>query len=181
MADAVFLASAKVALPPGDVTAERLPDPGSAGAALVAQYCTACHALPTPQLHSASDWPPVARRMWLRIEGLDRSFGVPNPTSVERVVVLRYLMEHALKVHRTALPAGAGRDAFVAACGRCHELPAPDTHTPDEWREVVMRMGELTASMVGQPLGDEELSAIVGYLESATRERAPAPESGGRE
>jgi cytochrome c5 len=163
--DGMFLASARVALPPEGVRLEDLPDPTSEGAQFVARYCTECHALATPQVHSAADWPPIVRRMWLRIEGLDPSYGAANPTSAERVVLLRYLMEHGLEVHRTALPDEPGRDTFASACGRCHGLPSPDSHAREEWADVVVRMSALTASMVGAALSQEEIQLITQYLE----------------
>lgn len=169
--DALFLASARVALPPEGVRREDLPDPVSEGARLVDRYCSECHGLPTPQTHSAADWPPVVRRMWLRIEGVDASYAVSAPASAERAALLRYLMEHALSARRTALPDGPGRDQFVAICGRCHELPATDSHSAEDWGAVVARMGTLMETMVGEALPPEEVSAITGYLQAAGQTR----------
>ena len=66
--DALLLASAKIALPPAGFTAADLPEPDSQGAKLVAENCVQCHELPTPGAHSATDWPRVLRRMWIRTE-----------------------------------------------------------------------------------------------------------------
>ena len=55
-ADALLVAAARVALPPPAEPAA-LPEPDSDGARLVAGYCTACHLLPTPSIHSATAWP----------------------------------------------------------------------------------------------------------------------------
>jgi cytochrome c5 len=106
--DQLLLASAKVALPPPGVAPTDLPDPESEGAGLVQQYCTACHELPTPLIHSATDWPRVVRRMWLRMDGVGGSYDVAIPASAERVVMLRYLIDNALKVSGATRSKSAG-------------------------------------------------------------------------
>src|SRR5688572_26131367 len=78
--DELLLAAANVALPPPGTTAADLPEPNSRGATLIAQYCVQCHNIPAPQMHSATDWPGIARRMWLRMELLPASQQVKVPT-----------------------------------------------------------------------------------------------------
>jgi hypothetical protein len=74
--DRLLLAAAMIALPPAGVEPGDLPDPHAQGAQLEARYCAQCHALPAPTMHSATDWPLVARRMWLRMEWLPDSLGI---------------------------------------------------------------------------------------------------------
>jgi len=169
--DALLLASAKVALPPPADPAIDIPDPTSPGARLVGRYCTACHAVPTPQIHSATDWPRVARRMWLRIDGLPESVDVARPTGAERTVMLRYLIGNALQVSGAALPAGPGRAEFVAVCSRCHELPDPGSRAQEDWLAVVVRMGDRMQSMLGTALAADQQSDIVRYLAAASTGR----------
>src|ERR1041385_1855977 len=88
--DELVLAAANVALPPPGFAASDLPDPSSLGATLVASYCTQCHNMPTPQMHSATDWPSVARRMWLRMDLLPAPLGVKVPTLADRFTLLNY-------------------------------------------------------------------------------------------
>lgn len=166
--DALLLASAKVALPPPADPAIDLPDPTSEGAQLVGRYCTACHAVPTPQIHSSTDWPRVARRMWLRIDGLPEGLPVPRPTGAERTMMLRYLIANALRVSGAALPVGPGRAEFAAVCSRCHELPDPRSHASEDWLAVVARMGERMDSMLGTALAANQQSDIVRYLAAAS-------------
>ena len=45
-------------LPPG-IKPEALPDPGSPGAKFLNSYCTQCHNLPSPLMHTAEEWPVV--------------------------------------------------------------------------------------------------------------------------
>lgn len=160
----LLLASAKVALPPPANPATDLPDPTSEGARLITTYCTACHEIPTPQIHSPADWPRVARRMWLRIDGLPAGVDVVRPTSAERVVILRYLIGNALQVSGVPLPAAPGRVDFVSVCSRCHELPDPRSYASDDWSAVVTRMGERMQSMLGTALTADQSSEIVRYL-----------------
>jgi cytochrome c5 len=77
-------------VPPG-TRPEDLPSPESRGAALVNQYCTQCHNLPSPLLHSAAEWPQVVERMRQNITTLKRT----PFTSAEREAIVRYLQEHA--------------------------------------------------------------------------------------
>ncbi len=166
--DTLLLASAKVALPPAGVTPADLPEPGSEPARLTFRYCGGCHEVPTPQIHSAADWPRVVRRMWLRIDGLDQGYGVPVPTAAERTAMLRYLIRHALKVTGAALPPGPGRVRFVAVCSRCHEIPDPTAYGPEQWNAVLTRMGERMESMLRQPLSPDDESMIGQYLAAAS-------------
>lgn len=169
--DDLLLASSKVALPPPGVLPEHLPDPGSEGAELVQRYCTACHELATPRAHSRTDWPRVTRRMWLRIDGLEAGFGVPVPTSAERLLILRYLIDNALAVSNTTLPPGPGRSLFGTTCGRCHELPDPTHHSYEEWVVVARRMMDRMQTMLGATLTPEEYSQILLYLETTSGSR----------
>ena len=168
--DALLLASAKVALPPPGVSPDDLPQAGSEGARLLVRYCTACHALPSPQIHSAMDWPLVARRMWLRIDGLAHTRPVAVPASAERMVMLQYLIANALTVSGAALPAGPDRALFAATCARCHELPDPRQHAAEDWVAVVERMMQRMQTMLGDSLTPKDHDKIVQYLQSTSRQ-----------
>jgi cytochrome c5 len=159
------------ALPPAGLTPDALPDPASPGAQALLRYCTACHALPSPAIHSATDWPAVVRRMWLRIDRVSGEFGVPVPNTAERAVLLPYLLEHALKVGDAELPAGPGREEFRATCSRCHELPDPRQHSPVDWVAVARRMNQHMEDMLGRTINREDFTRIVRYLETASAPR----------
>ncbi len=168
-ADALLLAAASVALPPEGVTAADLPDPNSTGAQLIAKHCAQCHALPQPSMHSATDWPSVARRMWLREDGLAASLGVSVPTTSERFLMLQYLSTNALKVSGATLPAGPGRESFQLVCSRCHALPDPRNHSPQDWPTVFQRMEVNMARMKVPPLQGTQTTDILMYLQQASR------------
>lgn len=167
--DRLLLASARAALPPPGLTAADLPDPQSEGARAVAQFCTACHNLPTPTIHSATDWPSVMRRMWLRMELLPAGLRVPVPTEEQRQAIVNYLLGHALQVSGAALPEGAGRATFSKMCSRCHALPDPRQHSTADWPAVVTRMeGRMDQMKVDRP-AQGQVSEIILYLQQASR------------
>lgn len=167
--DTLLLAAAKVALPPPGLTPADLPDSGSAGAHMVVLYCSQCHGLPTPKAHSATDWPSVARRMWLRAEWLPADLQVRVPSMGERYVLLTYLTANALVTSDPAsLPEGPGRETFVQMCGRCHAVPDPRVHSPEDWPIVYGRMEQNMDRMsVPRPTGGQP-AAILEYLRTAS-------------
>lgn len=167
-ADALILASAKIGLPPDGLTENDLPDPLGAGAAALQAYCTECHALPAPWAHSATDWPPVLRRMWLRMGPNDADFAVPAPSAAERIVLSEYLTGNALRVAEMQLPELAGYGAFESACSVCHELPDPRQHSSEDWAAVVRRMSGHMEDILGEALPREGYEEITGYLQVIT-------------
>ena len=169
----LFLASAMAALPPAGLTLADLPSPDSRGAQLVLQYCTACHALPSPRAHSATDWPRVVRRMWLRIERVGPRFDVQVPSTAERVVILPYLVENGLEVTTAELPAAPGRELFRKTCSQCHALPDPGQHSPVEWATVVRRMTQHRQDMLRITTNRSDLEQITRYLERASSAASP--------
>lgn len=169
--DRLLLAAAKVALPPPGVQASDLPDPHSPGAQAVVKYCTACHNLPAPTIHSATDWPGVVRRMWLRMDRLPPDLQVPVPTPAERHYILDYLVSNALQVSGLTLPPGRGRETFSQACSRCHALPDPYQHSPDDWPTVVRRMEQRMTQMNVEVPQPREIGEILTYLQTVSAQR----------
>lgn len=167
--DELLLAAANIALPPPGVKPADLPDPSSRGAQLVVNYCAQCHELPTPQMHSATDWPSIARRMWLRMELLPPALGVKVPAPAERFALLEYLTANALRVSAANLPPGPGRETFELACSRCHALPDPRVHSPVDWPAVFSRMQQNMERMKVAPLTRSQTSDILLYLQSTGR------------
>lgn len=173
-ADQLLLAAAKVALPPPGLAAGDLPDPTSRDAQLVITYCGQCHSLPTPSAHSATDWPSVARRMWLRMDFLPPSLGVKVPTPAERGTILSYLLANSLKVSGSNLPAGKGRDEFAVVCSQCHSLPDPRVHSATDWPAVYARMERNMERMQVHPPASGVSTDILLYLQTVAGKR-PAP------
>lgn len=166
--DELLLASAKVALPPPGITLDELPDADSSGARLLGTYCIACHQLPSPSIHSRVDWPSVLRRMWLRMGRLPEELAVPVPETAERMLMMNYVLDNALRVIDTDLPAGPGRERFTGTCARCHALPDPTQHSPEDWVAVVFRMMDNMDNMLGERLSEVERGRIITYLQEAS-------------
>lgn len=164
--DALLLAAAKIALPPSGLTAADLPDTASPGAKVLTTYCAQCHALPTPGAHSATDWPGVVRRMWLRMDWLPPELGVRVPTTQDRFVLLDYLTKNALQVGEVTLPEGRGRQVFERVCSQCHALPDPRIHSPEDWATVFLRMEGNMERMKVNPPSSDEAGEILSYLQS---------------
>lgn len=77
-----------------------LPEPNSAGAKLVTQYCIQCHASPSPKQHSASNWPSVVERMNMRMQWMSQnnsSMNIKAPTNEELRTIIAYLQDHAME------------------------------------------------------------------------------------
>ena len=164
------LRAAMLSLPPAGILPESLPDPASPGARVLVQYCTQCHALPSPAAHGAQDWPTVARQMWLFIDAMRGELGMRSPSTAERAQLLSYLQANALEV-AASLPAGPGKAVFESACARCHVLPDPRRHSPPDWPAVVMRMERNMERFRLSGVTNQTAQSIVGYLQTASARR----------
>jgi hypothetical protein len=168
--DEMLLASVQVALPPPGINVADLPDGTSRGAAALAQYCTQCHDLPSPSMHSATDWPGVLRRMWLRMDRLPANYQLQVPDEGTRAEMISYLIAHSLQVS-TNLAKGPGQQEFARICSRCHALPDPRVHSSKDWLEVFLRMERNMERMKVSPATKVETEKILSYLQNT----APAP------
>jgi hypothetical protein len=81
----------------GGQDAAGLPDPDSRGAELVSQYCTQCHARPSPKLHSASEWKAVISRMKQNMKNFRNANwrGVHIPSDAEFSGIVEYMQKYA--------------------------------------------------------------------------------------
>ncbi|MDA8164089.1 MAG: hypothetical protein M0017_03510 [Desulfobacteraceae bacterium] len=157
-------------LPP-PMNPARLPDPDSEGARLLQEFCSQCHYLPGPGLHTAAQWPAVVSRMNRRMQmmsGMMMMGRIEAPTAQELATIRGYLETHAQKPLAEgltpALASGAGK-AFKATCSQCHVLPDPGQHSAAEWPAVVERMKGYIAAE-GRPLPDEKtMRDILDFLQ----------------
>lgn len=149
---------------------EHLPEPRSKGAQLFARYCTQCHELPGPGLHTADEWSSVVERMNRRMRmmsGMMRDIEAPD--NDEFRTLLAYLQQHAQmpidRARYTDLSAPAGK-LFEATCSQCHILPDPRQHTTNEWQGVVERMTQNMKAM-DKPLPDQAtLKTVIEFLQT---------------
>lgn len=74
-----------------------LPDPQSPGAILVNHYCVQCHARPSPQQHTAAEWPAVVSRMQGHMQALSNRGAKPihRLSAAEIRDIIAYLQTHA--------------------------------------------------------------------------------------
>ena len=157
-------------LPP--MNPDQLPDPDSKGARLLQQFCTQCHNLPGPGLHTAAEWPAVVVRMNRRMQMMSRQGmmmgGIEAPDKQELATILGYLKTNAQKPLATrsapGLETAAGK-AFRDFCSQCHALPDPGQHNAKKWPGVVERMKGYMEPM-GKRVPDEKtLREILGFLQ----------------
>lgn len=161
-------------MPPG-INPANLPNPQSEGAQLIQRYCSQCHNLPAPGLHTAPEWPTVVARMNQRMQMMSGQGGmwmmrdIEAPSQQELEALIKYLQANALKVMEITehpdidtTPAGI---AFQQTCSRCHSLPDPGQHTADEWPAVVKRMTQNMTNM-GKSVPDKTtLGEIISFLQ----------------
>ena len=190
-----MISSIWVGLPPPGYTRDSLPEADSHSAALMQAYCVQCHWMPSPQMHSASEWPLLVHRMLLRARGVGERLGgpltdeivgservvegmgiarLPTPEQLDSITV--YLQSHALPVAEEGrIPEGPDAEAYVRHCSLCHETPSPDAHRAEDWPEVVARMIRNMSLMGVEPLTERETEGILRFL----REEAPTGGSRG--
>ncbi|ALP53740.1 hypothetical protein Tel_11660 [Candidatus Tenderia electrophaga] len=160
-------------LPPG-IEPRDLPEATSNGARLLGQYCTQCHEMPGPGMHTAEEWPRVVDRMNQRMQMMSgrnmmrMMHDIKAPSDNELQILAAYLQKHAQqaidKTQYTDLNSPAGK-TFMATCSQCHALPDPKQHTAAEWPTIVERMTRNMDAM-GKAVPDQEtLEVIVAYLQ----------------
>ncbi|TAL85694.1 MAG: hypothetical protein EPN74_07295 [Rhodanobacter sp.] len=147
-----------------------LPMPRSAGAKSLQHFCTQCHELPAPGLHTAAEWPAVVERMVARERMMSayNMMGIQAPSDEELATLLAYLQRYAQmplnKATAKELDTPAGR-AFSETCSQCHALPDPAQHTAADWPGVVLRMKHNMEAR-GKPVpAPSTLDAVEAYLQ----------------
>jgi hypothetical protein len=79
----------------GDIT--ELPESKSQGAKLVNRYCTQCHALPNPRLHSTEGWLVTLERMNARMQWMSQNGNeILAPSKNELEALTAYMRKHSL-------------------------------------------------------------------------------------
>lgn len=159
------------------VKSQDLPEPDSQGAKLLSTYCTQCHNLPSPRMHTAEDWPRVAGRMLTRERMMVGMRGmmmrVKAPTPKDEKALLEYLKTqamHALAPGTVPAPDSPGAALFQQSCAQCHALPDPRQHAASEWSAVVDRMRQNMMAMGRREITDREARDITAYLERHSSE-----------
>ena len=160
---------------PGGLTADTLPDSKSKGAKLFALYCSSCHSLPSPRMHSRSDWP-------LRFEKMMDHFrlmagaapDIKMPADNEKEEIVSYLKKNGFIGLDTYAPLLVEPDGFNVAwfCSSCHAVPDPIQFpakdavqlSAKEWRLVVDRMNTYRKNQGREILSDADKELVVKFL-----------------
>jgi len=168
-------------VPPPGMSPEALPAPETAGARLLATYCTQCHDLPSPRYRTAEQWPVVFGRMLGRMRmmsggmmggGMMGMGRMEAPGEAESETLLAYLRQYAMvpaTPKELAAGAPADRAAFENLCSRCHALPSPALHPPEAWPGIVARMQANMQLMDVTQLNEQQREAVVGFLQTASQ------------
>ena len=168
-------------MPVKGIARKALPESESIGAELYSQYCSQCHALPSPKAHSAREWEESLARMdaqmqmmgRMRMMKMCRMMNVEAPNGGEKEIILSYLQKHALKVIKEQeLPAPESKGAllFKDTCSQCHDLPGPKNHTAEEWPRIVENMTDFIRELKqGTQLSDQDKERIIQYLQEYSK------------
>lgn len=152
---------------PKGIAYSTLPDANSSGAKLLSKYCTQCHDLPAPGMHTKQEWPIVIHRMTQYIDTMHVFHNI-KPRYEELKAIQSYLEQHAqIAIDPAQYPDLNGPDgiAFKDTCNQCHMLPEPKQHTQTEWPHVVKRMLK-NMKMMGKNLPEQDqVDMITGYLQ----------------
>lgn len=155
---------------PAGLSPYDLPDADSRGATMLTLYCAQCHELPSPAMHTRTEWDNVINRMKTHMQstrgGMLRRVLIPPERDWETLQA--YLNNHAQvpmdKTITSDLDTPAGK-AFKSTCSQCHAAPNPVNHTANEWPRVVLRM-KSHIIRTGRNMPDEDtLLQIIEYLQ----------------
>lgn len=151
---------------PRGITATRLPEENSKEVELLEEYCTQCHGLPAPGMHTRDEWPLVVTRMSQYLRTM-HTFHINKPSSQELLSIQNYLQRHAQQAmdrnRYNDLDTPAGQ-AFLNTCTQCHAAPGPSQHTATEWPHVVQRMIQNMNIMGKNIPGQDQEALIIEYL-----------------
>ncbi|MDH3298586.1 MAG: hypothetical protein OEM23_00725 [Gemmatimonadota bacterium] len=178
-----MISSLGAGLPPSNFDPADLPEPLSRGAGLLTAYCVQCHAIPTPRMHAAAEWPILLRRMVLRAATLRDHMGGPLtrelvgeirmsgfassylPSAADSDTLVSYLQRNALPVAQPGdLRGDPESELYRERCSICHETPSPSAHAAAEWGPVLARMQTYAGPMGIAPLDEADRDRIAAFL-----------------
>ncbi len=144
-----------------------MPEPKSESAILFKKYCSQCHNMPNPVMHSALEWPVVFQRMVRHARTIGTTFeGIAIPTVHERQKIIGYLQRNGLKALPDDAPSLKSAEAtqFLWFCSTCHAPPDPTLHTPKEWKKVVKKMNKSRTGSGRPAMSKTEIGKILKFL-----------------
>ncbi len=152
---------------PFGLTADQLPDPQSKGAALFASYCSQCHNLPSPRMHSTGDWPMRFEKMMdhaLLMAGA--SSDVKIPVDKEKKEIVSYLEKNGFRGLPANSPLRGEPQVFnvIWHCSVCHDVPDPDQFSAKEWGKIVDRMNIYRKKQGREEMNNTDRKAVINFL-----------------
>ncbi|WP_455204505.1 hypothetical protein [Kaarinaea lacus] len=161
---------------PKGLNPNALPDSDGRGATMLILYCVQCHDLPSPSMHTATEWDQVLQRMQERMRA--RRGGVlvrvMMPPEKDWGELKAYLHQYAQRPLEPAslsdLESPAGQ-AFQNTCSQCHAAPDPAQHTASEWPRVVLRMKSNMQTAGKTPPTENNIELIVNYLQLHSKDK----------
>jgi len=160
---------------PFGLTADKLPDSQSKSAALYAKYCSQCHNLPSPRMHSADEWPLRFEKMMDHARLMagtsarlmaGASPAVKMPTFTEKEEIASYLGKNGFIELPANSPLLGEPQAFNVLwfCSVCHAVPDPDQFPADEWSKIVDRMNGYRKKQGRDEMSNADRKAIINFL-----------------
>lgn len=160
---------------PGGLTADTLPDAQSKGAKLFASYCSRCHNLPSPRMHSRADWPMRFGKMMDHVKLLAVTapdIKIPNENEQQEIVT--YLQKMGFIGLAEYAPLLTRPEGFKVAwyCSACHAVPDPIQFpakgatqlSAKEWHLVVDRMNVYRKKQGREEMSVSDRNSIVDFL-----------------
>ncbi|MDE2310516.1 MAG: hypothetical protein KGL01_06770 [Betaproteobacteria bacterium] len=156
---------------PGGLTADQLPDPQNNGAVLFVAYCSQCHNLPSPRMHSTGDWPARFEKMMDHaVLMAGAAPDVKTPTAKEKEEIISYLEKNGFRGLPATAPLRVEPNGFNVTwfCSVCHAVPDPDQFPAKEWGKIVDRMNGYRKKQGRRGMSNSDRKAVINFL---TRER----------
>ncbi len=152
---------------PFGLAANQLPDPQSKGATLFASYCSQCHNLPSPRMHSTDDWP-------LRFETMmdhavvmaGASPAIKMPADKEKTEIVVYLAKNGFRGLPADSPLRGEYQVFniIWFCSVCHAVPDPSQYPAKEWGKIVDRMNGFRKKQGRDEMSSADRTAVINFL-----------------
>lgn len=160
---------------PFGTTPDKLPDPQSKGAVLLANYCNQCHNLPSPKMHSADEWPLRFEKMMDHVRLITGtsvrltagiSPDVKIPTYTEKQEIVSYLGKNGFRDLPANSPLLGEPQAFNVLwfCSVCHAVPDPSQFPADEWGKIVDRMNSYRRKQGRDEMSNADRKAVIDFL-----------------
>ena len=156
----------KIVLPFG-LSADQLPDAKSKGAELYATYCSQCHNLPSPKMHSANDWPMRFEKMMDHATQMaGASPGVKTPAKKEKKEIVSYLQKNGFRGLPANSPILREPQAFnlLWFCSVCHAVPDPKQFPPEQWDKIVDRMNGYRKTQGREEMSSNDREMVIHIL-----------------